>query len=344
MTETGHIERRFTSGLTVEGRRLPGVGIAYGDVATLPFGRETFAPGAFGNIAGADAILNVQHDRNRPIARTPSTLQLVDGPDALRIIAMLPETREADDALTNVRAGVLRGLSLEFRATAAPVIDGVRTVQRAALLGFGLVDTPAYPGSHVEARFEVRQNGEGIEGRFFYDTDTVISDRAVTHTDDVVMHGQRALMHESRQRAGVRKVRVRPGAFRFAIDDETREIQAVLGRTFDQPIGSRLAGTLQIEDTAEALIFRVPTLPDTSYVADFRAQLASGAAVHGVAPLYRIPSPEAVPNAVSIVPEAGNAEVLIEEVNEAVLTGLAIITRPPRGNAGEVARRRRVWL
>ena len=167
MTETGHIERRFTSGLTVEGRRLPGVGIAYGDVATLPFGRETFAPGAFGNIAGADAILNVQHDRNRPIARTPSTLQLVDGPDALRIIAMLPETREADDALTNVRAGVLRGLSLEFRATAAPVIDGVRTVQRAALLGFGLVDTPAYPGSHVEARFEVRQNGEGIEGRFF---------------------------------------------------------------------------------------------------------------------------------------------------------------------------------
>ena len=172
----------------------------------------------------------------------------------------------------------------------------------------------------------------------------MISDRAVTHTDDVVMHGQRALMHESRQRAGVRKVRVRPGAFRFAIDDETREIQAVLGRTFDQPIGSRLAGTLQIEDTAEALIFRVPTLPDTSYVADFRAQLASGAAVHGVAPLYRIPSPEAVPNAVSIVPEAGNAEVLIEEVNEAVLTGLAIITRPPRGNAGEVARRRRGWL
>ena len=331
------IERRY-SPVEIDGRRLSGVAMRYGDIARLPWGRERFSPGAFGDVRALDVVLDVQHVRSRPIARTPATLQLTDGPEALRAVATLPETREADDALTLVRAGVLRGLSVEFAAKNAPVLDGLRTVQSAALLRLGLVDSPAYPDSTVEARaFEVRQDGDGIEGHFFYDVDTVISDREA--------HGGAGLAHiETRQRAGVRKSRVRPGAFRFALEDETREIQAVLGRTFERPIGSRLAGTLEIEDAADALTFRVRSMPDTSYVADYRAQVAAGAAVHGVAALYRIPPPETVPDAVAVIPEEGNAEVLIEVVNQAVLTGLAIITRPPRGNAGEVAQRRRLWL
>ena len=144
-----------------------------------PSGGKTFLPGAFGDVSGLDVRLNVQHNRDRLIARTPATLQLIDGPDALRVLATLPETREADDALTNVRAGVLRGLSLEFRAGDAPIIDGVRTVRRAGLLALGLVDQPAYLGSTVEARaFEIRQDGDGLAGAFYYDVDTITSDRA----------------------------------------------------------------------------------------------------------------------------------------------------------------------
>ena len=334
MGESGHIgefqappiERRY-SPIQADGRRLSGVAVRYGEIAALPFGRETFIAGAFGDVAGLDVILRFQHNRDRPIARTPATLQLVDGPDALRIAAQLPETREADDALKLVRAGVLRGLSLEFRAGNAPIIDGVRTVRRAGLLGLGLVDQPAYLGSTVEARsYEIRQDGDGIQGRFFYDVDTVVSDRA-----------------ETRQ-SSTRKSRVRPGAFKFALEDETREIQLLMGRDYDRPLGSKLAGTLDLDDGPEALAFRVARLPDTSYVRDFRAQLEGGAARFGVAPLYRIPPAEAVADAVSIVPEAGNAGVNIEVVNEAVLTGLSIVTRAPRGNPGLVARRRRVWL
>ena len=335
MGESGHIgefqappiERRFAP-VEVDGRNLRGVGIRYGEIARMPFGRETFEPGAFGDVRGLDVRLNVQHVRDRLIARTPQTLALTDGPDALRVLATLPETREADDALTLVRAGVLRGLSLEFRAGHAPFIDGVRTVRRAGLLGFGLVDTPAYGGSIVEARaFEIRQDGDGLTGRFMYDVDTVVSDRA-----------------EHRQRSGVRKSRIRPGAFRFALEDSEREIQLLMGRDYDRPLGSKLAGTLDLDDGPEALAFRVARLPDTSYVRDFRAQLEGGAARFGVAPLYRIPPAETVADAVSIIPEAGNASVNIEVVNQAVLTGLSIVTRAPRGNPGLVARRRRVWL
>ena len=59
-------------------------------------------------------------------------------------------------------------------------IDGVRTVRRAGLLAFGLVDTPAYHGSTVEARVPSRfaKTVTGSKGAFFYDVDTVISDRA----------------------------------------------------------------------------------------------------------------------------------------------------------------------
>ena len=42
-------------------RVIEGVALRYGEVAVLPFGRESFEPGAFGDIG--DVILNVQHDR-----------------------------------------------------------------------------------------------------------------------------------------------------------------------------------------------------------------------------------------------------------------------------------------
>ena len=117
-----------------------------------------------------------------------------------------------------------------------------------------------------------------------------------------------------------------------------------MGADYDRPLASKLAGTLELDDGPEALTFRAERLPDTSYVRDFRASLAEGAAVYGVRPLYRIPPPEAVSDAVSIVPEAGNPGVNIEVVNQAVLTGLAVVSRAPRGNPGQVAQRRRVWL
>ena len=91
--------------------------------------------------------------------------------------------------------------------------------------------------------------------------------------------------------------------------------------------------------------------------ADFRAGLSSGAFVAGVAALYAIPPLAVVPGATELIPDPGNPDVDIEVVNQAVLTALAVVTRPPRGNPGEVSeraaeganlggkqRRRRVWL
>ena len=73
--------------------------------------REKFGPGAFRDLTDADVILAVQHSRSKPIAHTGAAgLSLTD----LRMEAQVPETVDAEDALKNVRAKILHGLSVEF--------------------------------------------------------------------------------------------------------------------------------------------------------------------------------------------------------------------------------------
>ena len=150
---TDSVERRFAELRHGPGRTLEGVALRYGDTATLPWGEERFEPGAFGDVAAADVILNLAHDRTRPIARTGGAgLALLDTAERLAIRADVPPTQDGDDALSLVRAGVLRGLSIEFRAVAERIEGGVRVIERAVLSAIGIVDTPAYPASEVEAR------------------------------------------------------------------------------------------------------------------------------------------------------------------------------------------------
>ena len=130
--------------------QLSGLAIRYGDVAVLPFGRETFEAGAFGDISESDVILNRQHNRGVPLARTNGGgLQLIDSPTELRLQADLPDTQPAREAITLIRAGVLRGFSIEFRAIKEYVSNRVLHVAEAALYGIALVDKPAYPDSQV---------------------------------------------------------------------------------------------------------------------------------------------------------------------------------------------------
>ena len=105
------VERRYVElRADAEGRVLRGTAVTYGDVATLPFGRERIEAGAFAPLG--DVILNASHDRTAPLARTAGAgLDLADSADRLAFAATLPETRAADDVLALVRTGVMRGAS-----------------------------------------------------------------------------------------------------------------------------------------------------------------------------------------------------------------------------------------
>ena len=105
-------------------------------------------------------------------------LVLEDGPEALQMRAELPETTAASDTLALVKAGVLRGLSVEMHPHQERQVSGVRSISKARLSGLSVVDSGAFDGAVVEARAEVRAEGEGLVGTFLYDELTVISDRA----------------------------------------------------------------------------------------------------------------------------------------------------------------------
>lgn len=298
-------EFRFAE-LRASGRTLAGTAMRYGDTADVFGMKERFETGSI--VPASDGvILNLQHDRARPLARSGGGgLELRDSADALGIEATLPMTREADDALELVRAGVLRGLSVEFEVLRERFVDGVRIVSRAILTGIGLVDRPAYPQSVVEARQSAA--GARIKGSLAYGAPIVVG------TPD----GQR--------QAATKEVWAR-GAFDYAIRDTTREINLVLG-DYAQPLASRQAGTLALESTDDALLFGAP-LPSTTYAADFVTAQREGAAAYRAMPRFTIPPLE---GAVEYQTEAGTGSV-IRVVKEAVLSAIAIVARAPRAAA-----------
>lgn len=143
-------EKRFSE-IRAEGRTLEGVAIRYGDVAEFPWGRERIEPGAFAPLG--DVILNRQHKRDLPIARTGGGgLSLTDSTEALRVRAELPDVPSANETLSLVRSKILRGLSIEFFPVAERQSGDLRIIEKAKLIGVGVVDEPSYPKSEVVAR------------------------------------------------------------------------------------------------------------------------------------------------------------------------------------------------
>ena len=147
--ERRYFELRYSG----EGRTLAGVALTYNTEAVLPWGRELFESRAFGDVSLKDVILNVQHQRVTPIARTGGGgLSLFDSDTELTIEAKLPETVAAQDALVNVRAKILRGLSIQFFAVRESFEGGLRRIHEAILGHIGLVDEPQYSDSEVAIR------------------------------------------------------------------------------------------------------------------------------------------------------------------------------------------------
>ena len=147
----------FALSIREDGALVSGIAVRYGDVAELPWGRERIAPGAFGDVAALDVIANVQHRRERPLARTSGGgLTLLDDTAALTADIALPDTADGRDVRELVNRGVLRGLSVEFYPEEIEQGYSETIIRRATLIGLGIVDRPAYSES-VIARYKAQQ-------------------------------------------------------------------------------------------------------------------------------------------------------------------------------------------
>ena len=144
------LEQRFYEfEVREDGNVIEGTAIRYGDQAVFGDFKETFEPRS---LVFDDVILNLQHQRTAPVARTGAGLVLTDSASALSVRATFPDTTFGRQARELVQARILRGFSLEFRALQDQWSGQHRTVKRARLYGIGLVDIPAYPASVIAER------------------------------------------------------------------------------------------------------------------------------------------------------------------------------------------------
>ena len=130
---------------------LTGTVMKYADRANFGRWEERFEPGAL-KPADDGVVLNQQHDRRAALARSPDTLTLKDGPEAMRMTAKLPATALAGDVVALVRSKVLRGLSVEFHAKREQWAGRTRIIKEAVLTGLAVVDRAQYGAADVEAR------------------------------------------------------------------------------------------------------------------------------------------------------------------------------------------------
>ena len=242
------LERHPPLEVRLEGRTLSGAAIYYGEVARDR--REMFEAGAFAPIG--PVAMNLQHDRSglREIATTDGgSLRIDDRPDALRVEADL---REGSAELSLVRRRALRGLSVEFRARAETRNPaGVRVIDRAELVGIGLVDSGSY-----RSNIEVRQ----------------MSDAWFTAR---VSYG-RALQCECVGRSDCNTIVIDAGSVRLG--DEMLAINGPATRV----LGSRRRGTLMVEDTDDELVVGLVGNENTTLAREVKDQARA-------APLYARP-------------------------------------------------------
>ena len=190
-------------------------------------------------------------------------------------------------------------------------------------------DYPVFEAAELEIR---RSGGKRIlTGRFNYGSTATIRDRG-----------------------RVRKERFEPRAFNFAIEDETRQLDILVGHDYGKPIASRKAGTLEIEDSADAVNFEA-RLPDDppSWAVDMEKSVAAGLMV-GLSPGFVVPPASVVPDAERFENEPGNPGVQIRVIRAAVLREFSVVTAPAYPDAAvdlraddfgrAPNRRRRLWL
>ena len=124
--------------------RLFGVVMPYGKRASDR--AELFEQGAL-TWPESGIVLNRQHSRKSPIMRV---IPVVEGNEVL-IDQRLPDTQAGRDAAAEIKQGLFKGLSVEFKSLRESVSGGIRRISSAMLRGIALVDSPSYKTA-VEVR------------------------------------------------------------------------------------------------------------------------------------------------------------------------------------------------
>ncbi len=137
-------------------RKLRGIVMPYGTVSLSH--RERFLAGSLS--VASRGVVNLLHDRSQAISGWPGSVEFRDTGEGLETEISVDDSPEGKEAIARVLAGELAGFSVEFNRAHSKIINGIREVSGAVLVGIGLVRAPSYSGTAVSLR--ERERGRGI--------------------------------------------------------------------------------------------------------------------------------------------------------------------------------------
>lgn len=144
-------------------------------------------------------------------------------------------------------------------------------------------------------------------------------------------YNKRAVLSDGGRSGRPRKEVIAPRAFAYRVDRPDEDIHLLIGHSYDRPLASRGAGTLDLKDGDDALTFSASItdeMQEVSYVRDFLGAMRAGLII-GISPGFRIPPERAVPNAEKVEEEdPAEGTALIRTIFAALLYELSVVTRP----------------
>lgn len=103
-------------------------------------------------------------------------------------------------------------------------------------------------------------------------------------------YGKRAVLSDGGRTGRPRKEVIAPRAFSYRVERPEEDIHLLIGHSYDRPLASRGAGTLELADSDDALTFTAnitTEMQEVSYVDDFLRTMRAGLIV-GISPGFRI--------------------------------------------------------
>lgn len=156
-TERQYIELAFDK----EGEGFTGTLIKRGDTRNYGDFKQQVAKDAKITVAD-DAILNRHHLQHLPIASSATDdLDVDHGQDRVQVtLNRWPEHSTAQEAKSMLEAGLLSGLSMEYRVNEASWEgDDLRVIKDVEIIDMAMVHRPAFPESRINREVMMAQDG-----------------------------------------------------------------------------------------------------------------------------------------------------------------------------------------
>ncbi len=147
---------------SVETRTIKGLVVPFAKVGNTSAGPVRFEFGAFGDIDASQIVLNMEHDRTRPLGRGIAGSEEVT-PAGISMAFKIAPTGAGNDALVEASEGLRPAFSIEANVGEYVIEKGVMVVSSAKLEAVAHVTNPAFKDAQISQVAATEETPETTE-------------------------------------------------------------------------------------------------------------------------------------------------------------------------------------